>query len=293
MHPELRQELSEAEWRSIEPAFEKVSNLLIFEKLAGGRLPTDTKGESFEFVSHNSPAGGKRITLGSPWSEPGRVGNEEHLPYDVTLTKPFEMQGTPVTQLQWSLVMGENPSDSKAGGTTIQVNGRDIQGNFNRPVEGVSWNDVQMFIQKLNAMDPKYHYRLPTEAEWEYAVRAGTDTPYSYGPHMPSSWGPDTGELGAYGWYIGNSDKQTHDVASLKPNPNGLYDMHGNVWEWIQDLWDTSSPPPTLWILLALDRALTAWLAGAAGSADRRTCVPPRAGAFRRTMSTPMWASAW
>jgi formylglycine-generating enzyme required for sulfatase activity len=233
MHPELRQILSEAELSRLEPAFEKVSNLPVFEKLAGGRLPTDTKSESFEFTSYDFPAGGKRMKLGSPANEPNRwTGEDQH---DVTLTKPFEMQATPVTQLQWSLVMGENPSNFKTGGKMVKINGRDVEMNPNRPVEQVSWDDVQKYIQKLNATDPKYNYRLPTEAEWEYSVRAGTDTAYSYGS--------DPGELGAYGWHNANSGSQTHDVASLKPNANGLYDMHGNVWEWMQDWWDQSRPP--------------------------------------------------
>jgi formylglycine-generating enzyme required for sulfatase activity len=144
------------------------------------------------------------------------------------------MQATPVTQLQWSLVMGKNPSHFKAGGQTIKVNGRDIPMNFNRPVEQVSWEDAQKYIQKLNQMDPHYNYRLPTEAEWEYAARAGTDTPYSFGS--------DPNDLSAHGWHSGNAGNQTHDVASLKPNPNGLYDMHGNVWEWVQDWYEAARP---------------------------------------------------
>lgn len=237
MHPELRQTLSEAELRRIEPALEKVSNLAVFEKLAGGRLPTEARSESFEFKSYDFPPGGKRVKLGSPANEPERGQGEDQ--YEVTLTKPFEMQVTPVTQLQLSLVMGDNPSYFKTGGKQVKINGRDIEMNPNRPVEQVSWDDVQKFIQKLNATDPRYNYRLPTDAEWEYAVRAGPDqfhdTPYSYGS--------DPGELGAYGWHSANSGDHTHDVASLKPNANGLYDMHGNVWEWTQDWWDQSRPP--------------------------------------------------
>ncbi len=233
LHPELRQALSEAELRSIEPALEKISNLLVFEKLAGGRLPTETKSESFEFTSYEFSQGGKRMKLGSPRNAPEYKMEEKQ--HDVTLTRPFEMQVTLVTQLQWLLVMGENPSNFKTGGQVIKINGRDIEINPDRPVEQVSWDDVQKYIQKLNAADPHYNYRLPTEAEWEYSVRAGTDTPYSYGS--------DPGELCAYGWHKANSGNQTHDVASLKPNAKGLYDMHGNVQEWVQDWWEIDHSP--------------------------------------------------
>jgi len=170
--------------------------------------------------------------LGSPADEPGRSRDEDQ--HEVTLTQPFEMQATAVTQLQWSLVMGENPSTFQTGGQVIKINGRDIPMNPNRPVEQVSWDDVQIYIQKLNQMDPHYNYRLPTEAEWEYAARAGTDTAYSFGNNA--------NDLGAHGWYSENSGEQTHDVASLKPNPNGLYDMHGNAAEWVQD-WSGPAGP--------------------------------------------------
>jgi formylglycine-generating enzyme required for sulfatase activity len=130
--------------------------------------------------------------------------------------------------------MGENPSRFTTDGQTITVNGRDIPMNPNRPVEKVSWDDVQQYIQKLNQLDPHYNYRLPTEAEWEYAARAGTDTPYFFGS--------DPSDLDAHGWHAGNSGDQTHDVASLMPNPSGLYDMHGNVWEWVQDWWRVIRP---------------------------------------------------
>jgi formylglycine-generating enzyme required for sulfatase activity len=219
------------------------TNLGVFERLAAketsaGENPTlralfeNGKLESFEYRPHRFPEGGKRVRLGSPADEVGRAQVESLV--GVTLTKPFEMQATPVTQLQWSLVMGENPSHFKTDGQTIKVNGRDIPMNPNRPVEQVSWDDVQQYIQKLNAADPHYNYRLPTEAEWEYSARAGTNTPYSFGS--------DPNDLGAHGWYSRNSGSQTHDVASLKPNPNGLYDMHGNVWEWVQDRYEAARP---------------------------------------------------
>jgi formylglycine-generating enzyme required for sulfatase activity len=223
---------------------DEATNLGVFERLAlreggAGANPTlralfeNGKLESFEYQPHRFPEGGKRVRLGSPADDAGRWQSEDLV--DITLTKPFEMQATPVTQLQWSLVMGENPSDFKTGGQMVKINGKDIPMNPNRPVEQVSWDDVQKYIQKLNQMDPHYNYRLPTEAEWEYAARAGTDTPFSFGS--------DPNDLGAHGWYSGNSGNQTHDVASLKPNANGLYDMHGNVWEWVQDWFDNDRPP--------------------------------------------------
>jgi formylglycine-generating enzyme required for sulfatase activity len=117
-----------------------------------------------------------------------------------------------VMQAQWQAVMGTNPSAFK--GDKLQV-------------EHVSWEDAQQFIQKLNEKEGKEIYRLPTEAEWEYACRAGSSTIYCFGD--------DEGQLGEYAWYTLNSGKRTHPVGTRKPNAWGLYDMHGNVWEWVQD----------------------------------------------------------
>jgi formylglycine-generating enzyme required for sulfatase activity len=96
----------------------------------------------------------------------------------------------------------------------------------------VSWQDAQNFIAKLNQFEQTNSYRLPSEAEWEYAGRSGTTTDYSFGD--------DDGKLGDYAWFLANSNKATQRVAGKKPNPRGLYDMHGNVSEWVEDDWHNS-----------------------------------------------------
>ena len=100
------------------------------------------------------------------------------------------------------------------------------------PVENVSWYDVQEFIEKLKEKEGTDKYRLPSEAGWEYACRAGTTTRYSFGDSEL--------KLGDYAWYRDNLDGKTHPVGQKNPNPCGLYDMHGNVWEWVQDTWHES-----------------------------------------------------
>lgn len=168
------------------------------------------------------------FTMGSPYMEAGRAADE--VQHRVTLTRDFEMQATEVTQLQYFFVTGTNPSFFFSEEYSCPRTHRVIDGIElcpQHPVELVSWVSTQEFIDELNAASNNYLYRLPTEAEWEYAARAGTNTMYFYGD--------DPAQLTQYGWYDPNSNGRTHEVASLRPNPNGLYDMYGSVWEWLQD----------------------------------------------------------
>lgn len=155
------------------------------------------------------------------WIQPGKFLREGH---EVTLAKGFFLQTTPVTQNQWENVMGDNPSHFEGSGPDA-------------PVEKVSWEDAQDYIRKLNLSQKINLYRLPTEAEWEYACRAGTQTQYHFGD--------DAADLKDYGWYKENSGGKTHPVGQLKPNPWGLYDMYGNVWEWCQDWYAKYPDGPT------------------------------------------------
>ena len=136
---------------------------------------------------------------------------------EVKMDQDFYLGKYPVTQQQWEAVMGNNPSNFKGGSL---------------PVETVSWDDAQIFIQKLNQLSGKKLYRLPTEAEWEYACRAGTTSEYYFGD--------DASQLGEYAWFGGNSGQTTHPVGQKKPNEWGLYDMAGNVWEWTDSWYDSS-----------------------------------------------------
>jgi len=134
--------------------------------------------------------------------------------HKVTISNDFLMGKYPVTQNLWQAVLGDNPSNFK---------GQD------RPVENVSWDDCQQFIEKFKLIIglSGLRLRLPTEAEWEYACRAGSSTEYCFGD--------DESSVGDYAWYNKNSEKETHPVGQKKPNAWGLHDMHGNVWEWCQD----------------------------------------------------------
>jgi formylglycine-generating enzyme required for sulfatase activity len=135
-------------------------------------------------------------------------GNDDEKPvHNVQITKDFELGKYEVTQAQWKSIMGSNPS---------YFRGDDL------PVETVTWEDVQKFIEVLNSRSERYNYRLPAEAEWEYACRAGTTSDYA-------------GDLDTMAWYKANSEETIHPVGQKQANGWGLHDMHGNVWEWCQD----------------------------------------------------------
>jgi len=155
--------------------------------------------------------------MGSPENEVGRYDDEVQHP--VELTQGYWLGDTVVTQALWEAVMGTNLSR--------------FQG-FNHPVEQVSWDDCQDFIKRLNARFDGLEARLPTEAEWEYACRAGTSTATWVG-NLPAGQEIEAPLLDAIAWVRANAGNTTHPVAEKEPNPYGLYDMLGNVYEWCAD----------------------------------------------------------
>ncbi len=144
----------------------------------------------------------------------------------VKITKPFYMGIYPVTQKEWRLIMSNDPSFFK-GIYKVGIIKKEICLLKNNPVEQISWNTVQDFINKLNRLENTNRYKLPTEAEWEYACKAGSTSIYCFGNSKS--------QLCVYAWYSNCSDNKTHPVGLVEPNLWGLYDMYGNVWEWCYD----------------------------------------------------------
>jgi formylglycine-generating enzyme required for sulfatase activity len=159
--------------------------------------------------------GMKRIQGGD--FQMGSKQSEREQPIHTVQLEGFDLGATPVTQAQYEAIMGTNPSGFKGS---------------NRPAENVSWDEAVEFCEKLSA-ETGEAFSLPTEAQWEYACRAGS----------PAAWcfGDDESKLDDYAWYSGNSAGETHPVREKRPNDWGLYDMHGNVWEWCQD-WGGNYP---------------------------------------------------
>mgnify|MGYP005640386977 CR=1 FL=1 len=181
-------------------------------------LPSFTN--TLDMTFKEIPAG--TFMMGSPEEEIGRDDDETQHP--VTISKAFYMQTTEVTQGQWKGVMGTEPWKGKPT----------VKEGPNNAATYVSWVDAIAYCEKLSEKEGKT-YRLPTEAEWEYACRAGTETRWSFGD--------DEKVLGDYAWYDKNvaeivSEQYAHQVGLKKPNAFGLYDMHGNVYEWCHDYYE-------------------------------------------------------
>ena len=197
---------------------------------------TFTLAEGVTLEMRRCPAG--TFTMGSPESEVGRSSNENQ--HSVTISKDFYMGTYEVTQAQYKAIMGSNPSDHNTYDTG--------ESEANLPVEMVSWDDIMTdsagFIDKINTqlstkLPSGYKFDLPTEAQWEYACRAGTTTALNNGKNLTNASALDS-NLSEVAWYSqnwGQATHRTHSVGTLASNSFGLYDMHGNVFEWCKDLY--------------------------------------------------------
>jgi len=192
----------------------------------GGKKYTNSLGMKFVYIQPG------RFTMGSPENETQR--NQDEKQRGVTISKGFFMQDmkgflpTEMSQAHWLKIMGSNPSYLK-------------NPRRNLPIENVSYHDVSRFLESLNGMEKKGKYRLPTEAEWEYACRAGTATPFYFGKCITTGQANFNGDYPMGDCPEGDNRKKTVPVSSFRKNPWGLYDMHGNVWEWCSN-WYSRTP---------------------------------------------------
>jgi formylglycine-generating enzyme required for sulfatase activity len=192
----------------VKPSSELLTSISV-NCLAGGGLGIGFGPEQFATI----PSGSFQMGATN--------GDADEMPVrTVAISKAFQLQRTEVTQAQWQEIMGNNPSYFQTCGPTC-------------PVENVSWLDVQAFLTKLNQEYPSQGFRLPTEAEWEYAARAGSTGDFG-----------GNGVLNDMGWWSGNSNGQPRAVAQKLANQWGMYDMHGNVWEWVADWYGTYPGTP-------------------------------------------------
>lgn len=223
-----------------------------------------------------------RFMMGSPPEEPGRQDRESIHP--VNLTNGFYLQTTEITVGHWRAFIQETTYRTEAetkggawfrrGKNWYQKPGRywDKPGFAqaeDHPVTCISWNDVQKYIAWIGQKESK-KYRLPTEAEWEFACRAQSTTAFSNGELLELKCGNDP-NLDAVGWYCGNSNGKTHPVARKSPNRYGLYDMHGNVWEWCQD-WFAKYPSGQTANPLGPDKGKAKVRRGGAWGSDSEAC---------------------
>jgi formylglycine-generating enzyme required for sulfatase activity len=187
------------------------------------RVDVYTNSIGMEFIEISSGS----FLMGADDDVSGALASEKPQ-HKVTISSSFYIARYEVTQAEWENVMGYNPYELDKSNSYYNLPGMAERITYPDHPATVSWEDAQEFIQQLNAKEGHNRYRLPTEGEWEYACRAGTATAYSFGD--------DSRRLGEYAWYGENfAAGGTHPVGKKKPNPWGLYDMHGNVWEWVQD----------------------------------------------------------
>jgi formylglycine-generating enzyme required for sulfatase activity len=205
-------------------AFLSAALASLFASAAPEKGHTNSIGMEFVLI----PAG--TFEMGSADGDREAAANEK-LRHRVTISKPFYLGKFEVTQAQWEAVMGSSPYSEPRSNPYYGLPG--MAARLRKPANPatVSWNDAQEFIGRLNRKGGHNRYRLPTEAEWEYAARAGTATSYSFGD--------DARQLGHYAWYGEDfASGSTHPVGQKAANPWGLHDVHGNVWEWVQDWYD-------------------------------------------------------